>query len=134
MSSTSFEVTAFSESMTIGKALAPWPMRPTMVVVGLVRVPPYFLQLWMNLIFFFSTTSTILSGSSMVALMIFGFSVAMAMMKASKFLLTASVSFMVRRCACQLLLGACQLIIGMFTFTRRDGRFDLGCGRLKKKL
>ncbi len=36
---TSFEVTAFSESMKIGKALAPWPMRPTMIVVELVRVP-----------------------------------------------------------------------------------------------
>jgi len=50
---TSFEVTVFSKSMTIRKDLAPWPTRPIMVVVGLVRVPPKFLQLWMNLIFFF---------------------------------------------------------------------------------
>ena len=33
--------------MRIGKALAPWPTRPTTVVVGLVWVPPNFLQLWM---------------------------------------------------------------------------------------
>ncbi len=49
---TSFELVAFSNSMMIGNALSPWPMRPTMVVVGLVRVLPNFLQLWMNLIFF----------------------------------------------------------------------------------
>ena len=116
---TSFEVTAFSESMTIGKALTPWPTRPTTVVVGLVRVPPNFLQLWMNLIFFCSTTSMMLSGSSVMALIfsIFDFYVAMVTMKASKFVLAASVSFVVQRYACQLLLGACQLTFGMFTFT-----------------
>ena len=48
---------------------------------------------------------------------IFEFSVAMVTMKASKFLLAALVSFMVQRYACQLLLGACQLTFGMFTFT-----------------
>jgi hypothetical protein len=42
---TSFEVAAFSESMTIGNAFAPWPMRQATVVVGLVRLPPNFLQL-----------------------------------------------------------------------------------------
>ena len=90
-----------------------------MVVVGLVRVPPNFLQLWMNLIFFPSTTSMMLSGSSVIVLIlsIFEFSVAMAPMNAPKCLLAASVSFMVRRCACQLLLGVCQLTFGMFTFT-----------------
>jgi hypothetical protein len=46
------EVTALSKSMTIGNALAPWPIRPMPVVVGLVRVPPNFLQLRMHLIFF----------------------------------------------------------------------------------
>ena len=105
--------------MMIGNALTPWPMRPATVVVGLVRVPPNFLQLWMNLIFFPSTTSMMLSGSSVIALIlsIFEFSVAMAPMNAPKCLLAASVSFMVRRCACQLLLGVCQLTFGMFTFT-----------------
>jgi hypothetical protein len=73
----------------------------------------------MNLIFFCSTTSMMLSGSSMMALIFsfFEFSVAMATMKASKFLLAASVSFVVQRYACQLLLGACQLTFAMFTFT-----------------
>jgi hypothetical protein len=94
---TSFEVTAFSESMTIGKALAPWLMRPTTVVVGLVQVPPNFLQLWMNLIFFYSTTSMMLSGSSVMVLIlsIFEFFIVMAAMKASKFLLAVLVLFVV---------------------------------------
>ena len=48
---------------------------------------------------------------------IFEFSVAMATMKVSKFLLATSVSFMVQRYACQLLLGACQLTFCMYTFT-----------------
>ena len=48
---------------------------------------------------------------------IFEFSVAMATMKVSKFLLATSVSFMVQRYACQLLLGACQLMFSMYTFT-----------------
>ena len=58
-------------------------------------------------------------GSSVMALifLIFEFSVAMARMKASKFLLAALVSFVVQRYACQLLLGTCQLTLGMFTFT-----------------
>ena len=38
-------------------------------------------------------------------------------MNAPKCLLAASISFVVRRCACQQLLGACQLTFGMFTFT-----------------
>ncbi len=67
---TSFEVAAFSESMTIGNALAPWPMRLATVVVGLVWVPPNFLQLWMNLILFPSTTNKMLSGSSVMALIL----------------------------------------------------------------
>ena len=49
---TFFELVDFSESITIGNALAPWPIRLTTVVVGLVRVPPIFLQLWLNFIFF----------------------------------------------------------------------------------
>ena len=117
---TSIEVAAFSESMTIGNAFAPWPMRQATVVVGLVRLPPNFLQLWMNLIFFPLTTSKMLSGSSVMALIlsIFEFSIAIATMKAPKCLFAESVSFVVRRCACQLLLGgACQLTFGMFTFT-----------------
>jgi hypothetical protein len=36
--------------------------------------------------------------------LVFGFSVAIALMKTSKFLLAASVSFMAQRHACQLLL------------------------------
>jgi hypothetical protein len=132
---TSFEVASFSESMTIGNAFAPWPMRLATVVVGLARVPPNFLQLWMNLIFFPSTTSKMLSGSSVMALIlsIFEFSVAMAPMNAPKCLFAKSVSFVVRRCACQLLLSACQLTFGMFTFTfyelesslRRSIRFGM---------
>ena len=116
---TSFEVVAFVELMTIGKALAPRPIRPTTVMVGLVRVLPNFFQLWMNLIFFCSTASMMLSGSSVMALIfsIFEFSVAIASMKTSKFLLAISVSFMARRYVCQLLLGVCQLTFGMFTFT-----------------
>jgi hypothetical protein len=116
---TSFEVAAFSELMTIGNALASWPMRLATVVVGLVRVPPNFLQLWMNLILFPSTTSKILSGSSVMALIlsIFDFSIAIAPMNAPKYLFADSASFVVRRCACQLLLSACQLTFGMFTFT-----------------
>ncbi len=59
-----------------------------------------------------------LSGSSVMALIfsIFEFSVAIASMKTSKFLLAALVSFVAQRCACQLLLGICQLTFGMFTF------------------
>jgi len=96
---TSFEVAAFSKSMTVGNALAPWPMRLAMVVVGLVRVPPYFLQLRMNLIFFPSATSKMLLGSSVMALIlsIFEFSVVLAPMNASKCLFTESVLFVVRR-------------------------------------
>ena len=93
---TSFEV-AFSESMTIGNALAPWPMRLATVVIGLVRVPPNFLQLWMNLILFPSTTSKMLSGSSVMALIlsVFEFSVAIVPMNAPKCLFAESVSFVV---------------------------------------
>ncbi|MBV5322817.1 MAG: hypothetical protein JZU60_03170 [Ilumatobacteraceae bacterium] len=86
--------------------------------------------------FLASTTSKMLSGSSVMALIlsIFEFSVAMVPMNAPKCLFAESVSFVVRRCACQLLLGACQLTFGMFTFTfyeletssRRLIRFDLG--------
>jgi hypothetical protein len=43
--------------------------------------------------------------------------ITMAAMKESTFLLAVLVSFVVQRCACQLLLGACQLTFGMFTFT-----------------
>ena len=39
---TSYELVAFSKIM-IGNALAPWPMRPTTVVVGSVWVPAKFL-------------------------------------------------------------------------------------------
>jgi hypothetical protein len=108
---TSCEVMALSESMTIGKALAPWLIRPTMVVVGLVRVPPNFLQLWMNLIFFCLTTSIMLFGSSVMALIFsfFEFSAVIALMKALKFLLAVSVSFAAQRCACQLLLDIGRL-------------------------
>jgi hypothetical protein len=42
---TSFYVMALFKSMTIGKVLAPWPIRLVTVVVQLVRVPPIFLQL-----------------------------------------------------------------------------------------
>ena len=68
-----------------------------MVIVGLVRVPPNFLQLWMNLILFPSTTSKMLSGSSVMALIlsIFEFSVAIAPMNAPKCLFAESVSFVV---------------------------------------
>ena len=38
-------------------------------------------------------------------------------MNAPECLFAESVSFVVRRCACQQLLGACQLTFGMFTFT-----------------
>ena len=98
---TSFEVVAFAKSIIIGKALAPWLIRPRTVMVGLVRMPPNILQLWMNLIFFCSTTRMMLSGSSMMALIfsIFEFSVAIVSMKASKFLLATSVSFEARRYA-----------------------------------
>ena len=50
-------------------------------------------------------------------LSIFEFSVAMAPMNTPKCLFAESVSFVVQRCACQLLLSACQLMFGMFTFT-----------------
>ena len=68
-----------------------------MVVDGLVWVPPNFLQLWMNLILFPSTTSKMLSGSSVMALIlsIFEFSVAIAPMNAPKCLFAESVSFVV---------------------------------------
>jgi hypothetical protein len=73
----------------------------------------------MNLIFFPSATSKMLLGSSVMALIlsIFEFSVVLAPMNASKCLFTESVLFVVRRCACQLLLSPCQLTFGMFTFT-----------------
>ncbi len=60
-----------------------------------------------------------LSGSSMMVLIfaILKFSVAIASMKTSKFLLAVLVLFVARRYAYQLLLGVCQLTFGMFTFT-----------------
>ena len=65
------------------------------------------------------TTSLMLSGSSVMALIfsIFEFSIAIASMKVLKFFLAVSVSFMAQRYACQLLLGICQLTFGMFNFT-----------------
>jgi hypothetical protein len=54
--------------MMIGKAHAPWPMRPPIIMADLVQVPPNFLQLWMNLtLLWLSTTMMMLSGSSVRA-------------------------------------------------------------------
>ena len=50
-------------------------------------------------------------------LSIFDISIAIAPMNAPKYLFAESASFVVRRCACQLLLSACRLTFGMFTFT-----------------
>ena len=57
--------------MMIGKALAPWPTRPKTVVVGLVRVPPNFFQLWMNLIFFCSAVRVFHDGVDLLDFRIF---------------------------------------------------------------
>ncbi len=54
-------------------------------------------------------------GASVMALIFsnFNFFAASALMKVSKFLLAALVLFLAQRCACQLLLGVCQLTFGM---------------------
>jgi hypothetical protein len=97
---------ASSSSMMIGKACAPWPMRPPIVVAVFVRVPPNFLQLWMNLTLLrLSATMMMLSGSSVRVVILSFFEVfsAIALMKAPKFLLAELASLIERRCACQLL-------------------------------
>jgi hypothetical protein len=49
--------------------------------------------------------------------LIFEFSIAIAPMNAPKCLFAELVSFVVQRCACQLLLSACRLTFSMFIFT-----------------
>ncbi len=105
-----------SSSMMIGKARAPWPMRPSIIVADLVQVPPNFLQLWMNLTLLrLSTTMMMLSGSSIraVFLSFFEFFSAIALMKAPKFLLAKSASLIEQRCACQL-LRSCIVVYVIF--------------------
>jgi hypothetical protein len=111
---TDLDVVALSLSMTIGNARAPWPMRPPIVVVGLVRVLPNFLQLWMNLTLLrLSATMMMLCGSSVRAVMLsfFEFFSAIALMKAPKFLLAESALLIARRCACQLLWSCIVLYV-----------------------
>jgi hypothetical protein len=102
---TDIDDVALSLLMMIGKARAPWPMRPPIVVADLVRVPPNLLQLWMNLTLLrLSATMMMLSGSSVrvVILSFFEFLASIALTKASKFLFAVSFSFTAWRCASQL--------------------------------
>ncbi len=105
---------ALSLSMAIGNAHALWPMKPPIVVVGLVQVPPNFLQLWMNLALLrLSVTMMMLSGSSVRALILlfFEFFSAIVLMKAPKFLLAESALLIARRNACQLLWSCIVLYV-----------------------
>ena len=107
---------ALSLLMMIGKARAPWPMRPPIIMADLVQVPPNFLQLWMNLnLLRLSATMMMLSRSyvRVVILSFFEFFSAIALMKAPKFLLAKSASLIEQRCACQL-LRSCIVVYVIF--------------------
>ena len=103
---TSMAVVATSMLMTMREALGPLPMRPPMLTVEMVQVPPNFLQLWTKFTQrWLLATTTMLSGSSVRALILsfFYLSLLRALTKAPRFLFAASCAFAVLRCDCQLL-------------------------------
>ena len=114
---TSMAVVATSMLMTMREALGPLPMRPPMLTVEMVQVPPNFLQLWTKFTQrWLLATTTMLSGSSVRALILsfFYLSLLRALTKAPRFLFAASCAFAVLRCDCQLLWRI--IVRARFTF------------------
>ena len=117
---TSFEVVALAESMTIGKALASWPMRPTTMVVGLGGRRLFFAAVdefdLLLLDYQHDAVGVLCDGVDLLGFRIFR----CHRIDENVEVLVGRIGLVHGSKACLpaiALLGVCQLAFGMFTFT-----------------